>query len=58
MASLAGAAFGARNVSDFGNMPAMWVDLGLIPGWGRSPGGGHGNPLENSCLRNPMDRGA
>jgi len=29
-----------------------------IPGWGRSPGGGHGNPLQNSCLENPMDRGA
>ena len=33
-------------------------DLGLIPGWGRSPGGGHGNPLQYSCLENPMDRGA
>ena len=33
-------------------------DLGLIPGWGRSPGGGHGNPLQDSCLENPMDRGA
>ena len=31
---------------------------GLIPGLGRSPGGGHGNPLESSCLKNPMDRGA
>ena len=29
-----------------------------IPGSGRSPGGGHGNPLEYSCLENPMDRGA
>ena len=28
---------------------------GLIPGSGRSPGGGHGNPLHNSCLENPMD---
>ena len=28
-------------------------DLGSIPGWGRSPGGGHGNPLEYSCLENP-----
>ena len=28
-------------------------DLGLIPGLGRSPGGGHGNPLWNSCLENP-----
>ena len=33
-------------------------DLGLIPGWGRSPGGGHGNPLQDSRLENPMDRGA
>ena len=33
-------------------------DLGLIPGLGRSPGGGHGNPLQDSCLENPMDRGA
>ena len=32
-------------------------DLGLIPGLGRSPGGGHGNPLQNSCLRIHMDRG-
>ena len=33
-------------------------DLGLIPGLGRSPGGGHRNPLQYSCLENPMDRGA
>ena len=33
-------------------------DLGLIPGWGRSPGGRHGKSLQNSCLENPMDRGA
>ena len=33
-------------------------DMGLIPGWRRSPGGGHGNPLQYSCLENPMDRGA
>ena len=33
-------------------------DLGLIPGLGRSPGGGNGNPLQYSCLENPMDRGA
>ena len=33
-------------------------DAGLIPGWGRSPGGGHGNPLQYSCLENPTDRGA
>ena len=33
-------------------------DLGLIPGLGRSPGGGHGKPLQYSCLKNPMGRGA
>ena len=33
-------------------------DPGLIPGSGRSPGGGHGNPLQYSCLENPMDGGA
>ena len=33
-------------------------DLGSVPGWGRSPGGGHGNPLQYSCMENPMDRGA
>ena len=33
-------------------------DTGLIPGSGRSPGEGHGNPLQSSCLENPMDRGA
>ena len=32
-------------------------DLGLIPGSGRSPGEGNGNPLQYSCLENPMDRG-
>ena len=31
-------------------------DLDLIPGWGRSPGEGHGNSLQYSCLENPMDR--
>ena len=33
-------------------------EAGLIPGWGRSPGGGHGNPLQYSCLESPKDRGA
>ena len=32
--------------------------MGSVPGSGRSPGGGHGNPLQCSCLGNPMDRGA
>ena len=33
-------------------------DVNLIPGSGRSPGGGHGNPCQYFCLENPMDRGA
>ena len=33
-------------------------DLGSIPGSGRSPGDGNGNPLQHSCLENPMDGGA
>ena len=33
-------------------------DAGSIPGSGRLPGGRHGNPLQHSCLENPMDRGA
>ena len=34
------------------------IDPGLIPGMGRSAGEGHDNPLQYSCLENPMDRGA
>ena len=33
-------------------------DTGTVPGLGRSPGGDHGNPLQYSCLENPIDRGA
>ena len=43
------------------NLPADTEDIrgvGLIPGLGRSPGEGHGNPLQDSCLENTMDRGA
>ena len=43
------------------NLPATAGDardVGSIPGLGRSSGGGHGNPLQYSCLENPMDRGA
>ena len=43
------------------NLPANAGDLrdaGSIPGSGRSPGEGHCNPLQYSCLENPMDRGA
>ena len=38
------------------NPPANARDLGLIPGSGGSPGEGNGNPLQDSCLGNPMDR--
>ena len=43
------------------NLPASVGDarvIGLIPGLGRSPGGGNGNPLQYSCLENSKDRGA
>ena len=40
------------------NLPANARDASWIPGLGRSPGGGNGNPLQYSCLGNPMDRGA
>ena len=40
------------------NPPANAGDSGSIPGLGRSPGAGTGNPLEFSCLENFMDRGA
>ena len=36
------------------NLPANAGDAGSIPGLGRCPGGGNGNPLQYSCLRNPM----
>ena len=39
------------------NKPANAGGLGSIPGLGRSPGGGHSNPLQYSCLENPMDSG-
>ena len=38
-------------------LPANAGDEGSIPGWGRSPGEGNDNPLQYSCLENPMDRG-
>ena len=43
------------------NPPAVAGDIreaGSIPGLGKSPGGGHGIPLQYSCLKNPIDRGA
>ena len=36
------------------NLPANAGDSGLIPGWGKSPGGGYGNPLQYFCLENAM----
>ena len=50
-----------QNGSAVRNLPANAGDagdVGSIPGSGRSPGGGHGNSLQYSCLENPMDRGA
>ena len=50
-----------RAVSTLMGLP-RWLsgsgDTSPIPGLGRSPGGGHGNPLQCSCLENPMDKGA
>ena len=40
------------------NAPANAGNVGSLPGWGRSPGAGNGNPLQESCPGNPMDRGA
>ena len=40
------------------NLPANAGEVGSIPGSGRSPGEGNGNPLQYSCLENPRDRGA
>ena len=40
------------------NPPANAGDAGSIPGFGKSPGEGNGNPFQYSCLKNPMDRAA
>ena len=40
------------------NLPVIVGDTGLIPGPGRAPGEGNGNPLQSSCLENSMNRGA
>ena len=40
------------------NLPARWVDPGSVPGLERCTGEGNGNPLQDSCLENPMNRGA
>ena len=55
---------GFPGVSVVKNPPAVqffaseWRALRSVPGSGRSPGGGNGNPLQHSCLENPRDRGA
>ena len=48
----------AGDLSDGTESACNTGDQGSIPGLGRSPGGGHGNPLQYSCLENPTDRGA
>ena len=49
---------GFRGDSDGKESACNVGDLGLIPGSGRSPGEGNGNPLQYYCLENSMDRGA
>ena len=49
---------GGANDKELASQCRRLRDRGLIPGSGRSPGGGHGNPLQYSCLENPTDRGA
>ena len=51
-------ALGLSSGSKVKNLPDTASDVGLIPGLGRSPGEGNGNPLQYSCLENSMDRGA
>jgi len=46
---------GVKSLSHF---ELIFVYSLIFPGWGRSPGGGHGNPIQFSCLENPTDRGA
>ena len=48
----------AQGVKNLPEMQETQEDAGSIPGLGRSPGEGDGNPLQNSCLKNPKDRGA
>ena len=49
---------GFHHGSEVKNLPASVGDVGSIPGSGRAPGEGDGNPRQYSCLENPMDRGA
>ena len=51
MRELPGSSVGRESACNVG-------DIGSLPGLGRSPGEGNGNPLQYSCLENPMDRGA
>ena len=51
-------AWGVPGDSDGKESACNAGDVGLIPGSGRSSGGGHGNPFRDSCLENPLDRGA
>ena len=53
-----GVYFGIPGGSDGKESTCNAEDLGSIPGLGRSPGVGHGNPLQYSCLENPWDGGA
>ena len=46
------------NAGEAGEAGEFGLEVGLIPGSGRSPGGGNGNPLLYSCLENSTDRGA
>ena len=53
-----GKASGFPGSSVLKNLAANTEEAGSVPGSGRSPRGGHGNPLQYSCLGNSMDRGA
>ena len=48
---------GGSEVEDLPTNAGDTRDMGLIPGSGRSPGGGNGNAFQSSCWENPMDRG-
>ena len=53
-----GQELGRKDLGDSISGCGSWLDAQLIPGLGRSPGVGNGNPLHYFCLGNPMDRGA
>ena len=52
------AVWGFLGASVVKNLPSNAEDIGSIRGSGRSPGGGNGNPLQDSCLGNPLEGGA